>query len=77
MLDYLGVRADEQAPKTCFEHLVSSLRFMDLAGEVQADQQLHGLASITNTVKEAEPVSDEVGKFLRCFWQCSLGSRRW
>ena len=53
MIDYLGVRAMEQAPKSCLADLVSALRFMELAGEVRVDAQLHGLFSIVNTVKEA------------------------
>ena len=32
VLDYLGVRADEQAPKTCFEDLVAALRSFCGAG---------------------------------------------
>ena len=53
VLNDLGVRADEQAPKTWFEDLVAALRFVELAGEVPQVLQLHGSTGIANVVKEA------------------------
>ena len=52
VLDYLDVRKREGAARTAYSSLLSSLRFLEEAGEVPAAERLSGQAALSNAVKE-------------------------
>ena len=53
VLRYFEVREQENAPRTCYECLLQSLRFFEEAGERPAFALLHKLPAVTSAAKEA------------------------
>ena len=52
VLEYLELRAAERASRTALASLISSLRFLEETGEVEAAHRLRERPSIQNALRE-------------------------
>ena len=65
LLDYFEVRKSEKAPRTAYSSLLSSLRFLEEAGEVPEAERLCKAPALANAVAELALTTAHLGKGAR------------